>query len=410
MKKVIGILAVVAFAANMASAELLKNAKYSGSLEVKSVTLNNTTFDADAKMNHSETAPRVTVGVNFDLNDDVNAQITAVKFDNQYGKVATAGQTIDNVTASVMFSEAYVNLKNLFGINHRLGRQYYGNAGDMVIYYGPSTNEVSAFSVSALDAWYGEWKQDKWTVSALMGKVTENSVTQMTDKDVYGVTAAYDYSEIVKPAVYVYQLDDRTAGINLGNKPNVAGVKVNGKYQGVGYGAEFAMNSGDFASGATREDYTGTALKANVDYTLEAKEAGKFAFMGEFVTASGDKGTTVKNEGFTAINSNYVPGLVFGGVRGNVGVTNLTTFNVGVNWTPKQLEKLTLGAKYYSLAYTEKVGTVDTIGNELDFTAMWKHSDNVGARATYAMLTPDSKYSAVTDAETLMGLDLVVKF
>src|SRR3989339_1693597 len=236
MKKVIGILAVVAFAANMASAELLKNAKYTGSIEVKSVTVNNYPgFDADNLVNnHSETMPRVMLGVNFDLNDEINAQITAVKCDNQYGNNPnTAGQSIDNVTAAVMFSEAYMNLKNVFGVNHRIGRQYYGNSGDMVIYFGPSSNLGSSYSVSALNAWFGEWKKDKWSATALIGKWQENSVVNMRDKDVYGVTAAYDFSEMMKPSLYVYQLDDRIASLTAA-KTNVAGVKVTGKWQDLG--------------------------------------------------------------------------------------------------------------------------------------------------------------------------------
>src|SRR3989339_266687 len=194
MKKVIGILAVVAFAANMASAELLKNAKYTGSIEVKSVTVNNYPgFDADNLVNnHSETMPRVMLGVNFDLNDEINAQITAVKCDNQYG-----------------------------------------NTGDMVIYFGPSSNLGSSYSVSALDAWFGEWKKDKWSATALIGKWQENSVVNMRDKDVYGVTAAYDFSEMMKPSLYVYQLDDRIASLTAA-KTNVAGVKVTGKWQDLG--------------------------------------------------------------------------------------------------------------------------------------------------------------------------------
>ncbi|MBU2575354.1 MAG: alginate export family protein [Elusimicrobia bacterium] len=419
MKKVIGILAVVAFASSIASAELLKNVQYSGSVEVKSVTTDNYPgFDKDLKNKHSETMPRVILGINFDLNDDVNAQVTAAKLDRQYGDTSTAGQTIDNATSVIVFSEAYLNLKNVIGINHKVGRMHFGNPGDIVVYFGPSPTAVAAFSVSALDAWYGEWTKDKWTVAALMGKVVENSQTAMRDSDVYGVTAAYDYSEIVKTSVYVYQLDDRIANVKA-DKPNVAGVKVTGKYQGVGYGAEFAMNSGN----SSTVDYTGNAMKADVDYSLDVKTAGKFEFMGGYAMGSGNDdsiGTADKTEGFKAINHNYVPGLLFSGVGMGAaqadGLTNLTTFNLGANWTPEKLNKLTVGAKFFNFAYTsDKVtGVTDKpIGTELDFTATWNHSDNVGLTASYAMFTPDQKFAGAgnpTDAATLLGFDLAVKF
>jgi hypothetical protein len=165
------------------------------------------------------------------------------------------------------------------------------------------------------------------------------------------------------------------------------------------------MNSGN--DGAV--DYTGSAMKADVNYALDAKTAGKFEFMGQYAMGSGDKATTTdKNEDFQAVNANYNPGLIFGGVAGMNSVTNLTTFNVGANWTPEQLNKLTIGAKFFNFAYTEAVNTA--IGTELDFSAMWKHSDNVGLRASYAMFTPSSDYSATTDSANLLGLDLAVKF
>ena len=175
MKKVIGMFAVLAFAGNMASAELLKNVKYNGSLDVKNVTGQKSVVAA--KSDFSNTTTRAMLGVNFDLNEDINAQVTAVKTDyRKYG--SDNGQTIDNITANVTFAEAYVGLKNVLYLNHKFGRQFYGNAGDIVIYYGPTfagNNNVANYSVSALDGWYGDWAKGKWAVTGLMAKVNELS-------------------------------------------------------------------------------------------------------------------------------------------------------------------------------------------------------------------------------------------
>ena len=70
----------------------------------------------------------------------------------------------------------------------------------------------------------------------------------------------------------------------------------------------------------------------------------------------------------------------------------------------------TLGDKFLNFAYTEKVGTIENIGTELDFAATRTHSDNVSLRASYAMFTPDNDFSATDDAKTLLGLDAVIKF
>lgn len=408
MKKVIGMLVVVAFASSMAGAELLKNLKYSGTMDVKATSGDHSV--TATKASFSNVNSRISLGMNFDLNDEINAQVTAEKTD--YRNYGTASQSVDGLTASIFFSEAYINLKNVFGVNHKIGKQFYGKPGDIVIYVGPSYGPVGAlanFSVSSLDGWYGEWKKDKLTVAALAAKVSENSATTPMDKDLYGVTAGYDFSEIVKPAVYVYQSMDK-AVLGLTDTLMVVGAKAEGKYQGFGYGAEFAMNSGK--DKPATQKYQGSAIKVNVDYALDAKEIGKFDFMGEYAMGSGDKAGAAKNEGFQAISSNYLPGLIFG-VNGvgaaTSGLTNLTTFNVGAKFMPKQIEKLSVGAKFYNFAYTEKVGLADAIGTELDFCAGWKHSENVGLHATYAMFTPDKKF-ADKDAETMFGLNLAVKF
>ncbi len=412
MKKVIGMLAVLAFGSSMASAELLKNLKYDGSLEVNSVTGQKSL--TPGKSDFSNINSRLMLGLNFDLNEDLNAQVTAVKSDYRY--YGTNSQTVNDLENNITFAEAYVNMKNVLWINHKVGRQFYGKAGDIVIYYGPSyqnTGAIANYTVSSLDGWYGEWNKDKWMVTGLAGKVSENSLISPLDKNLYGVTGSYAFSEIVKPAVYIYQSDDRSLGKH--DTLDVIGVKAEGKYEGVGYKAEYAMDAGKNKN--TMVKYTGSALKVNADYGLDLKAAGKFNFMGEFAMGSGDKASATKNEGFTAISGNYLPGMIYGayGVGATNGLNNLTTFNVGANYTPKQVEKLTVCAKFFNFAYTEKTATTATpagataIGNELDLGATWKHSENVSIKASYAMFSPNKKFMDHS-AETLMGLNLNLKF
>jgi len=412
MKKVIGMLAVLAFAGNLASAELLKNVKYNGSLEVKSVTGQKSVVAG--KADYSNTNTNLMLGVNFDLNDDINAQVTAVK--NDYRNYGTAGQTVDGITASTLFAEAYVGLKNVLYLNHKFGRQFYGNAGDIVIYYGPTfsgANNVANFSVTSLDGWTADWSKGKWAVTGLAAKLNENSTTNPKDVNLYGVTGKYDYSEIVKASAYAYQKDDRSNATYDHNTLNVFGVKAMGKYMGVGYGAEYAMNAGKNKQAASTPKYTGSALKVNADYSLDLKAAGKFDFMGEFAMGSGDKTSANKNEEFQGINQNYQPGLIFGtyGVGQTMnGLGNLTVMNLGANYMPKQIEKLSVGAKFFTFAPTEAPAAYDTYGNELDLCANWKHSENVGLKASYAMFMPEKKFAGKDTTETLMTLGLNLKF
>jgi hypothetical protein len=416
MKKVIGILALLVFAGNIASAELLKNMKYNGSIEIKNATGQKSVVGT--KADWSNTFSRFTLGTNFDLNDDINAQVTAVKGD--FRKYGTGAQNVDAITASVIFSEAYVNLKNVLYVNHKIGRQYYGKPGDIVIYYGPgfgANNGVANFSVSAIDGWYGEWMKNKWTVTGLAGKVNELSTTNPQDINLYGVTGKYAHSDEIMASAYVYQQDSRNdlvAPAYQHNTLDVAGAKVEGKFEGIGYGVEYAMNFGKDKQLATPADYVGTALKVNLDYALDAKEFGKFDFMGEYAAGSGDEtGSTDENGEFQSIANNYQPGMIFGtyGVGQTMnGIGNLTTMNVGVKYMPKQIEKLTVGAKYFIFNPTEEPTAYDTYGSELDLHAKWMHSENVGLKASYAMFMPEKDFAGKDTTETLMGFDVMLKF
>ncbi len=432
MKKVLAITAVLALLTSVASAELLKNFKYDGSLEVHSVSVNNgTNYNSDAEDAYAQTLTRLMIGMNFDLTDDVNAQVTAIKNDRMHG---TGAQTMNGVQNLITFQEAYLNLKNVFGINsQKIGRQFYGNPGDLVIYYGPLGWPYNlALTVNALDAWSAVYSKDKLTVTALCGKQKETGDTgtpsAKRDINVNGLTVGYDFSTYLNPTVYFYQKNDRDtvpvgAGVGVSNKVNVMGIKANGKYQGIGYGFEYAQNSGKNYS--TSIDYKGYAMILNANYNDLDAGFGKFSFMGEYYLASGDDDATDSdNNVFTAINTDLRPGVIFGGLGINgapaTGIGNLTVGILGVNFTPEAMDKLNLALNYFTYAPVEdKVnGTsigYDAIGNEMDFMATWNHSENVSVKGYYAMFSPDSKFATNAgatkdDATTMLGLNFNVKF
>ncbi len=427
MKKLVGIITVLALFTSVASAELLKNFKAEGSLEILSLTSDNQDFSKKSLTDdkYSETKARVIVGATFDLNDDVDAKITAIKSDRYYGDTTATNRDANSVLTNFVFEEAYINLKGVLGMDHRLGRQEYGTPGDLVIYYGPAGWYVEGLGAGVrLDGWTATYKKDKLTVGAVSAKTFEAAASNasMIDTDLYGITAAYDLGyEYLNPSFYFYQEDDGTPGVGNHVKGNVLGVKANGKFMGFNYGAEYAMNSGGDNANAgtgTDEEYAGTLMALNADYDLDA-EFGKFNFMGRYVMGSGDKNITdKKDKEFHDINANFRPGLILGGsgVSGALGTvtspSNLTVMILGANFTPNKWDgKLNLDAKMYNTKYTE--ATNDGIGSELDLVASWMHSDDVCLKLAYAMFNPDQDYAGVgakTDASTLMNFYVNVKF
>jgi hypothetical protein len=430
MKKLIGILAVLAFVGNVANAELLKNFKYDGKIEVNGVSTNNESdADSDAKDKTSDVDVRVQVNASFDLADDVNAVVSAVKCNRQYGD---ASDTVQNGTIGVAtFEQAYLNLKGVLGFDHKVGRQYYGNEGDLAVYYGPRSwpyatkGTTNNLGVSGIDAYTGWYKNGKLDIHGVAAKLTVPALSQPDDdQDLIGVAAKYDLMDELKIGAYVYERKTwQTAAADL--TLDMVGVKAMGKFMGFDYNAELVKNYGRQAVGKT---YTGTAFLANAKYDLEAM--GKWTFMGEFGMGSGDDKTYAADKDintFNQISTDYRPGIIYGGVSANTGLGNLTTWNLGAKWNPANIEKLTLTGKLHYFAPTvTKVNSTaagaaktdigyDAYGKELDLCANWQHNDSVGLKAYYAMYMVDGDYADTVlagkdDLATALGAAFTVKF
>lgn len=433
MKKVIGMLALVALVGNIANAELLKNFKYDGKIEVNTYQVKNADYNDDATDKRNNTDPRVQVNMGFDLNEDVSAVVSAVKANRQYGDVS---EDMNDVQNNVLFEQAYLNLKGVLGLDHKLGRQYYGNEGDLIVYYGPQSapfmnGNANPLAVTGLDGWTGAYNWGKWNFGAMLAKETNTNPGEDTDKDIFGITAKYNLNDDLKLGGYVYQYNSQpgvAAGPN--DRLQVLGAKADGKFMGFMYHGEVAKNMGTNnqniynLGGASVNDYTGMGYLANVKYEMDL--AGKLSFVGEYASGSGDDDITATDDEsatFYGINSDYRPGVIWGGdfltsaSAGGAGISNLTTYNVGAMWNPSKIEKLTLGAKYFNFAPTEEPAGYDVYGNELDLCAKWKHSENVSVKAYYAMFMPDSDYAvtvngagAKDDATTVLGAAFTVKF
>lgn len=436
MKKVIGILALLAMTGNIASAELLKNFKYDGKVEVNTYQTKNIDYNDDATDKVNNTDVRVQINTGFDLNDDASAVVSIVKNDRQHGD---ASQDVNTITTKLFVEQAYLNLKGVLGFDHKLGRQYYGNEGDLVIYYGPKSwpftyggVATTGFNREAIDAYTGWYKTGKWDIHGIIGTVENNSSGgESMDQNVSGIVAKYDLMEDLKLGGFVYRYNAQVANqAGPNDHLDTIGVKADGKFMGIEYGAELAKNMGlaneavhdlayaladaTYLPNNTTGDYSGMAFKANAKYGIDLM--GKLTFMGEYAMGSGDDdNTNDKVENFFSPNSDYRPGALWGGEYltglGGAGLDNLTTYNVGAMWNPSKIEKLTIAAKYFHFAPTEEPTGYDVYGNELDLCANWKHSENVGVKAYYAMFMPDSDYAGANDDSTsLLGAAFTVKF
>jgi len=422
MKKVLAIVAAVAVVSSVASAQLLKNFKLDGSsLEINAYNLNNADFNDDNGDKKGDVDTRLMLNMSFDLNDDANAVVTLVKNNRQWGTNSENINDKDNkgILNNIYVEQAYINLKGVLGMDHKLGRQFYGNPGDLVIYYGPKMwpYQPTFGIVNAIDAWVGTYNYKDWTFTGIMGKEKRNK--DNLGNNLSGIDIKKKIDRFNLNAYYYYKVDNTTTTPNTGHL-GLYGFRANWEcrfVEGLNLGLEYNHNAG---SDNSYKKYKGYAYKVNAGYTTD-KAAGKLGLNAEYVYLSGDNNPgDTDNETYTSIADDYRPGIIYGGNWIDWNTYYRYTgdgdkiIKLGLNWTPEKLNKLNLAFDYINFKAAEKETnmTEDTLGNEYDIVATWNHSDKVSLKGYYAMFEPEKKnlIGITDDMETMLGAAFVVKF
>ena len=406
MRKLLGAalsLVLVYGTVGVAQAEILKNLKTSGEVEVQAVgSTNLTDFTGTANDKDGRATTRVLLNGMFDLSDEASATVSVFKNDRTYGAAGNASQSVTAVQGVVAFSQANVTLKNVMGIDQKLGRQYYGNPGDLVIYFGPSrTPFVRTLPVTALDAWTGWWSGDKESAHAVVGKLADTAGPGETDVDLRGVEVnSTRFGDMANLRLQLYNQLTHTTALNPSAMTTIIAPKVSGKAMdgNLNYSAEITYNKGSH-DGTAANCSAGTANCGTSGYSGLVNASYGFSFMGtlkvmgEFGYGSGVDPNSLSGSDKTAmyIASDYRPGDIWGGNVGVLGsataftnaagLNNLTTFNVGFWHTWDRWSKLSWGAQYYNFMLTKQASVANSdkgIGSEVDLRARWQNSENVG--------------------------------
>ncbi len=442
MKKLLGTtLALAMLLPAGANAELLKNLKVTGKIDLQGTAARNV---ADFQTNRNVSAAvdaqtgqdrigdmqtRVIVSADWDLLDDVHSRVTLVKNDRVWG---SAAQSVTGLEASFFAQEAFIKIDKLGGhVDASLGRQFIGEEGDLVAYFGPKTN-LYGMLVDALDAAKFDMSGEHWTLTALTGKPTSNAATlglaATGQKDIRAIIIGCKGHEMVHGQLQLWNQATHNATGPIGTSPGVAtagakndnlyiaGLKVTVKAGPAWIKGEFDKNFGEnrSAEGLTTladRKYTGWAGLVNAGAKVEAGSLGMVSGWGEYGIGSGDSDTlSNKNSGFVSINSDYRPGSLYGRFAANAtattvfgnligasvspagnGLSNRVVKGLGVKFTPAALNKLTTSLSAWDFSFQNTGRAPQTqggqptigangnrhIGNEYDLELAWQHSENV---------------------------------
>jgi len=455
MKKLLGsTLALAMFMPAGANAELLKNFKLSGKIELQGTAARNVLDFQTGRSGDAATTgqdrigdmqTRVMVSGDWDVLDDVHARFTLRKNDRVWGNTS---QSITGLEASFFADEAFIKIDKLAGhVDLTLGRQFVGEEGDVVAYYGPKSN-LYGMGVDALDAAKAEMAGENWTLSLLSGKASNIANALNTaatgSQDIRAIILGCKGHENLQGKIYLWNRATHNANGGVGTNPTtvnagakndnlyVAGVRLKATAGPAWIRGEFDKNFGDnrqtetpAIAGSSR--YSGWAALVNAGAKLEAGNLGAITPWGEFGYGTGNTDSKSNvNNGFVAINPDYRPGAIFarfsseanatnaavlagtqlGGGSGATtaaatpGLNNKIVKGLGVKFSPASLNKLTVAVSVWDFHFANTgrqvtgaqpaIGSNGNrhIGSEGDLELAWQHSENVLVKVGAASFQP----------------------
>ncbi|MDO8733710.1 MAG: alginate export family protein [Elusimicrobiota bacterium] len=406
--------------------------KVDGSLEVDAMSLDNETdFINTASTGtlddlNSRILTRAIVGFSVNFDDKTSGRIVIGKNNRTWGGTA-AGENINALNASICVDNAYIVIDNVLDtVKLTIGRQFAGEKGDLIMYFGPTDD--NSFSINALDAFKAESDiTDYAKAEFLFGKVAEaGAFAGERDTNLYGLKLWSEKAVTdATLAGYWYNSTIQHPNPDAAVSVSALGAKINGKIAGTdfGYKAEAALNFGNVGSTSPIVNFNGNAIiiGANMEKKLDSGMTAKAKL--EYARGSGDSSATDnKVSDFQDINSDLRYGLIFGrtvnfagvGING-AGLTNLSVINLGGGLENLTDRKLALILDYLIFSITDNGGSnISTaIGSELDLKLKYPVHRNVKLGVSYAVFSAGKAIKDITgndDSVTRLGADLGLKF
>jgi hypothetical protein len=427
----------------------LGDVSFDGSLEYSGNSANNETDQGTLVTNprsdhRGATATRVRVGMNAQVTEGVKSRLEVVRSPSDSGDSDTMfggdgrPTSVSSEEGNFFFHNAYVEIENLWDHMVRVGRQYVGNAGDLVWNISPTNDD--SLSINSIDGLLVQCrKYDFIHADLFTGKAFEDDAVANTDNNV-GEDGDINLSslDLVFPTLvpnskvnvgYLWGVDSNTGAGKDDNKLSTirAGINGSAKDNFITYRAEYFMNGGELESlNGSATDYAGNAIDLGIGVNPAETGVGTFSIWANWLMASGDDNPANTDDDsfhdFTALGANTsdrLLGEIFGksntltgaglgpigaakaavsaplgkGLDSGVQGRGLEVINIGASLKPKISEKSTVRLDYYVFNQPEDtIATVnvgDKFGTEIDLSWAYAHSDNVGLELGYAMFSPD---------------------
>ncbi len=407
-----------------AQAELLKNFKTDGSIEVKTFGINNETDRSSGTDDYrSDTRTRIQVGGSFDILDDVHARVQLRKNNRMYGQ---AVENVNSVETALAVDNAYVKIDKVFKrVDLTMGRQFYGSGDDLLIYFGAQPDDL--LSVTALDIFRTDADIMGWArFTGIAGKTVEGTAVSATapagptntntDTDLWGIDLGTDKLIPMGHLNLAYYTRKAKGGVGVDNNTlSNLSLKANGDIlAGIGYGAQYVQNFGRNRAAAGTPGYHGAAYIVGLYLNRQLNEKMPIRAHAEFGHGDNDFVAIAPGKRFGKIwgeHNNVGPSSLNG--VGGAGLTNLNVVDAGIG-TQCPITSIGIDFNWYRFMYDVSPGNGKSAGTEYDLILSYKHSENVSLEASAATFQVggalDRTGGVPTSPITRLGADVKIKF
>ncbi len=407
----------------------------------------NTLDDGTNDDYQDEIKGRFLASILFNIGDSIKAKVAICK-NNDYWDSLQGVEKIDNLTSDLKIYNAYFQYLGL-----SIGRQFYGNPGDLALYFGPVDDYN--LSINSLDMVRWELERFKYIYAELfVSKLNESATFSSTlrkrdwDTDLVGTRVGLNnFLPQTQLISYFYLYLDHAPQLKSEDQLTLFGLQLKGAtvLENLKYHIEFCINDGikpekEISNQKVRVKYAGRGVIIGTELTSNPLMLlGKFKnIVGikiDYASGSGDDTNSIdKDESFWSLN----PDLHYGDIwwktisgigPEQIGSTGLQNFQIlGLTFSNEFVNSsersLILQLKYNKFqqpivsnldntATTDRYEDKNDLGTEVGFNMIGKLNNALSINMSMCSFYPGFRYvnhDVVTKTSVFIKLKFDIGF
>ncbi len=362
---------------------------------------------------YSYTNSRLFVGANFDLEENIEANV-ALMYKNSWGDNYLAGQQVNNssdtgLLSNTVLAEANIVFKNLFDndrLTLKVGKFYYGEKGDTIFYVGLRDMSKWGYAYSNYN-WNNGYDggmdgaqltyddKEKVKVDLVYSKLSnENSSVNGDKLNVIILNGKYKVNDNICVKGYLYDSEtDDDSILSDGYRTETIGIKPMVKFGALTASGEIAQQYYSDSRGIFDQKYDDAILtKLNAAYQFDLTGM-TLTPRAQYLRAGSDFSAEFSDANFGLISSTYYWWW---------GLDDVESFNIGADWTKG---KYSVSLDIYKNSYASGSSWTGNFWWEYDLVGKYQYTKDIEFYAGYAYAADNGSSSNWWETRTILGVN-----